>query len=318
MPRPLRIEYPNAFYHVMNRGLEKKPIFHSEHHYISFLDLFKEMSTKYKAKIHAYCLMDNHYHLLLSTPLSNLNKAMRHLNGIYTQRFNRSVKRDGPLFRGRYKSILVEAEQYLLQVSRYIHLNPVEANIVNYPQQYLWSSYRAYFNDNNVSNWLDQTVILAYFKNRQHYHSFIQQGIDAETEKFYSRKRISPIIGSQQFIKSKIDQLENTKKEESLHEIKSTYPFPSLQRIFEITAEYFQINSESLKNNRRGKENLPKFMAITLSHCVFGYQHNEISKFLNIKTSSSSSQISRFKKNLKNKKLNNDYHAVIKLIQHTI
>src|ERR1700733_6569213 len=108
MPRPLRIEYEDAWYHVMNRGANHQPIFYTEVHREIFINLLKEISEKYFVEIHAFCLMDNHYHLLINTPLPNLSRAMRHLDGLYTQRFNIMEKRDGSLFRGRYKSILIE------------------------------------------------------------------------------------------------------------------------------------------------------------------------------------------------------------------
>jgi putative transposase len=129
MPRPLRLEYENAWYHVMNRGAARQDIYKNDQHRLLFLNLLKEASLYYNIEIHAYCLMDNHYHLLIHTPRGNLSQAMRHINGLYTQVFNRSEKIDGSLFRGRYKAILVEEDSYLLQVSRYIHLNPVTAGL---------------------------------------------------------------------------------------------------------------------------------------------------------------------------------------------
>jgi len=121
MPRPQRIEYENAFYHVMNRGRGKQIVFHSDEYYLSFLTLLAETRQRFGCVIHAYCLMANHYHLLIETPRANLSRIMRHINGVYTQRYNRLKKTDGPLFRGRYKSILVEQDAYLLQLTRYIH-----------------------------------------------------------------------------------------------------------------------------------------------------------------------------------------------------
>jgi putative transposase len=131
MVRPLRIEYPGAWYHVMNRGASRQKIFHNFNDFQLFLDLLSETSVRYQIQIHTYCLMSNHYHLLIHTPYANLGKAMRHLDGLYTVRHNRSFGKDGPLFRGRYKAILIEADNYLLHLSRYIHLNPVEAKIVD-------------------------------------------------------------------------------------------------------------------------------------------------------------------------------------------
>src|SRR3990167_7924037 len=110
MPRPLRIEYEHAWYHVMNRGAHRQTIFTSNSHRDLFLSLLEEVTSQYQVEIHAYCLMDNHYHLLIRTPLANLSRCMRHLNGVYVQHYNRSTKSDGPLFRGRYKAILVEED----------------------------------------------------------------------------------------------------------------------------------------------------------------------------------------------------------------
>ena len=105
MPRPTRIEYEGAFHHVMNRGRNQQTIFHDERYFKEFLKTLKEVSEQFDAIIHAYCLMSNHYHLLIETPKANLSRIMQHINGVYTQRHNRLKKRDGPLFRGRYKSV---------------------------------------------------------------------------------------------------------------------------------------------------------------------------------------------------------------------
>ncbi|MEW6186019.1 MAG: transposase [Thermodesulfobacteriota bacterium] len=110
MSRPLRIEYPGAWYHVMNRGRRKEEVFHGKNDYAQFIDILKESAQLWKLRIVAYCLMPNHYHLLLQTPEANLSRCLRHIDGVYTQSYNRSHGTDGPLFRGRYKSILVDAD----------------------------------------------------------------------------------------------------------------------------------------------------------------------------------------------------------------
>jgi putative transposase len=181
MPRPLRINYPNAWYHVMNRGAGRQKIFKNDMHRMMFLNLLKECHQMYNVIICAYCLMDNHYHLLLSTPESNLPRAMRHLNGIYTQLFNRSLKKDGSLFRGRYKAKLIGEDCYQLIVSRYIHLNPLEANMVTNLKDYAWSSYRAYLGLESTPSWLHKNIILeqfASFKSRSHvknYQNYVEE-----------------------------------------------------------------------------------------------------------------------------------------------
>jgi REP element-mobilizing transposase RayT len=121
MSRPLRIEYPNAWHHVMNRARRGQELFIGKDDYTCFLELLQETSEIFNIKISAYCLMPTHYHLLVQTPEMNLARCMRHVNGVFTQRYNIQHKCDGTLFRGRYKSILVEEESYLLKLFRYIH-----------------------------------------------------------------------------------------------------------------------------------------------------------------------------------------------------
>jgi putative transposase len=144
MTRPLRIQYPDAWYHVMNRGRHGESIYNDEQDYQAFIDLLKETGSMWNVRIAAYCLMTNHYHLLIQTPKAKLDRCMRHINGIYTQRYNRKHHMDGQLFRGRYKAILVDADNYLLEIVRYIHRNPVRAGIVKHPRDYRWSSHRGY------------------------------------------------------------------------------------------------------------------------------------------------------------------------------
>ena len=129
MARPLRITFPGAFYHVTARGNERKAVFKSIRDRQKFLEYLETATERYHAVIHSYCLMDNHYHLLLETPSGNLPQIMRHINGAYTTYFNSKRTRAGHLFQGRYKAILVEMDEYAKELSRYIHLNPVRAKL---------------------------------------------------------------------------------------------------------------------------------------------------------------------------------------------
>jgi putative transposase len=143
MARPLRVCPPGAVVHVIARGNEQRPIVQDDHDRQAFLAIFARAVERYQWLCHTYCLMDNHYHLLLEVPLGNLPLGMRHLNGVYAQRYNRRHQRFGHLFQARYRSILVEKDAYLLSVSRYIVLNPVRAGVVLRPEDYPWSSHRA-------------------------------------------------------------------------------------------------------------------------------------------------------------------------------
>ncbi|MDP2269071.1 MAG: transposase, partial [Deltaproteobacteria bacterium] len=163
MARPLRIEYPGAFYHITARGNEQKDIFRDDKDRERFLGYLETAVGRYKAVIHVYCLMSNHYHLLLSTPEGNLSQIMRHINGGYTTWFNKRHNRYGHLFQGRYKAILVDADPYAGELSRYIHLNPVRAGMVRQPEQYQWASYTAYSGRAKIPRWLTTDWLLQYF-----------------------------------------------------------------------------------------------------------------------------------------------------------
>jgi REP element-mobilizing transposase RayT len=144
MARPLRIEYPDAWYHVMNRGRRSEKFFSDAQDYLMFTELLKETSDMWHIRIAAYCLMPNHDHMLVQTPEANISRSMCHLNGVYTQRYNRCHQCAGQLFRGRYKSILIDSDSYLLQAVRYIHRNSLRAGWVKRIDGYKWSSHKGY------------------------------------------------------------------------------------------------------------------------------------------------------------------------------
>jgi len=143
MARPLRIEYPGALYHVTSRGNAREAIYRSDEDRLQFLDALAQVVDRFGWLCHAFCLMDNHYHLLIETPQGNLSRGMRQLNGVYTQRFNRSHGRVGHVFQGRFKAIVVEKDAHLLALCRYIVRNPVAAGMVSEVGDWPWSSYRA-------------------------------------------------------------------------------------------------------------------------------------------------------------------------------
>jgi len=143
MARPLRIEYDGALYHVTSRGNDRKPIFKDENDRDLYLAILAQVTHRFHWICHAYCLMRNHYHLVIETPDGNLSKGMRQLNGVYTQAHNRRHHRVGHLFQGRFKGILIQKESHYLEVCRYVVLNPVRAKAVKHPREWPWSSYRA-------------------------------------------------------------------------------------------------------------------------------------------------------------------------------
>lgn len=207
MARPLRIAYPGAYYHVTSRGNEQKDVFKSRRDREKFLEYLASATERYGAAIHAYCLMSNHYHLLLETPEGNLSQIMRHINGAYTTYFNIKRKRAGHLFQGRFKAILVEADEYALELSRYIHLNPVRVGMADKPREYPWSSFQSYIGQGKVPDWLKTNFILGYFgKNKleagKKYSVFVEELIGTEYDSPLLDAIGTAILGSPGFVES--------------------------------------------------------------------------------------------------------------------
>jgi len=180
MARALRVEFPGAFYHVTSRGNERKPIYGNDTDRLRYLSLVADIVNRFDLLLHAYVLMDNHYHLLIETLEANLARAMRALNGGYAKQFNRHHQRVGHLFQGRYTAILVERESYLVELSRYIHLNPVRAGIVGRAEDYRWSSAPAYVGLQAAPPFLTLADLLGHFgRSVRHaqpaYRAFLQQ-----------------------------------------------------------------------------------------------------------------------------------------------
>ncbi len=183
MARPLRIEYAGAVYHVTSRGNEKKPVFKNDQDRENFLNTVQHVNKRYNWICHAYCLMTNHYHLLIETPEGNLSLGMRQLNSVYTQLFNKYHGRSGHLFQGRYKAILIQKDSHLLEVCRYVVLNPVRARMVEAPEGWKWSSYLATAGKAESHPCLTKDWVLGQFsrkrdKAEKEYRQFVQWGID--------------------------------------------------------------------------------------------------------------------------------------------
>jgi putative transposase len=264
MARPLRISYPGAFYHVTSRGNEQKSIFKSKRDREKFIEYLESAVKRYDAVIHAYCLMDNHYHLLLETPSGNLSKIMAHINGAYTTYYN--VKRDrfGHLFQGRYKAIIIEADEYAKELSRYIHLNPVRAKIVNLPEEYEWSSYTYYIGKKKPPEWLKMEFILGYFGKKQldaqkRYKDFVSIMIDKQYETPLKDVVGSTILGTQEFISFIKDKhLSGRRADKDLPALKTLKGGVSINKISDEV-------DRAVKENKRLSRNIKIYLSQRLS-----------------------------------------------------
>ncbi|WP_154699469.1 transposase, partial [Legionella pneumophila] len=213
MVRPLRIEYAGGLYHITSRGNRKEAIYLSDEDRENFLSVLGDVCLKYQWLCHSYCLMTNHYHLLIETPLGNLSKGMRYLNGVYTQKFNKSHKRIGHVLQGRYKSILVEKDSYLLELSRYIVLNPVRARMVEKADEWHWSSYLATSGRAPVPSWLTVDWLLSSFGSIKsealiNYEQFVDAGLIKKSPLLDLKHQI--YLGSDEFISRAVSYVKPT------------------------------------------------------------------------------------------------------------
>jgi putative transposase len=269
MARPLRIEYDGALYHVTSRGNERRAIFRDDTDRELFLNTLAEVVERFHWICHAYCLMDNHYHLVIETPDGNLSKGMRQLNGVYTQAFNRRHRRVGHLFQGRFKAILVQKESYFLEVCRYVVLNPVRARAVARPQQWRWSSYGATAGAISAHRCLTSEEILGQFGQRralaqQKYREFIAAGVGEGS--IWEEVKAQSILGVDGFTDALVEHV--TGKSE-IREIPKGQRFlgrPSLERLFE--------------GNRNRKQLRDKVIAAAVKQ--YGYSQMEVADHLGV------------------------------------
>ena len=181
MPRSPRQDHEGAWQHAMNRGIGRQAVFRSDDDRQIFYDCLATAMPRYGVQVHAYCLLDNHFHLLLLSESGRLSDAMRFLGGRFTQRINYRDARDGPIFRGRFTSVAVKSDAHLMQVSRYIHRNPVEAGLAAEPWQWPWSSAQAYLGLTRTPTWLRTEAILEMIGSHDARRKF-REYLGAETD----------------------------------------------------------------------------------------------------------------------------------------
>jgi len=203
MARPLRLEFPGALYHLTSRGTDGLPICEDDEDREAFVATLSAAVERFHWICHAYCLMDDHYHLMVETPDGNLSAGMRHLNGVYTQWFNRRHGQGGPVFQGRFKAIVVERKSYLLELCRYVVLNPVRTGRVKRVDRYPWSSYRATAGLETAPGWLTSDWILEQFGRQRRraqgrYAEFVQAGIGAASPWAGLRRQV--LLGGERFV----------------------------------------------------------------------------------------------------------------------
>ena len=301
MARPLRIEYANAWYHILNRGRRGERVFADSQDYVKFIDVLVDTCEQWNLRVAAYCLMPNHYHLLVQTPDANISRCMRHIDGVYTQRFNRRYECDGSLFRGRYKSILVEADSYLLTLVRYIHRNPLKAGLTRRLSGYPWSSHKGYLSRARKWDWLNKDPVLSMLSKSKaeqvkSYRQFISAEDDRvdEVRRVLERKKWPSILGTKSFINKVKIRFFSEKTDDEVPQSRELAPTPA--QIKTAVCRHYRINNDELQVSKRGVFNEPRNVAIYLTRRLRGDSLQQIGEQFGIrKYSSVSSVIERLK-----------------------
>jgi putative transposase len=268
MARPLRIEYPGAVYHVTSRGNARNKIFRDDQDREIFLSIFGSLVRRYNWLCHGYCLMDTHYHLLIETPDANLSTGMRQLNGIYTQRYNRRHHVPGHIFQGRFKALLVEKENYLLELCRYVVLNPVRAGLLEKPEAWKWSSYQSTAGLRKEPDYLTTDWILGQFNSKRtiaqkQYRAFVREGVHRGSP--WNELQGQVLLGAEGFFKKFKDLLEDKKQVKEIPRSQRYVNRPSLDKIF---------------GGQKAKAQRDK--SINIAHMNHGYTMKEIAEYLGI------------------------------------
>jgi REP element-mobilizing transposase RayT len=282
MGRLLRIEYPGALYHITSRGNEGQKTFLDEADRLKFLEIIKDYHDRYGILIHSYVLMDNHYHLVLETPMANLVKVMHGMNGRYTSYFNRTHSRSGHLFQGRYKAILVDKEPYLLQLSRYVHLNPVRAGVVEHPESYQWSSYAGYIGKGKKYEWIEYSWVLGQFgshagvagkKYRIYTEEALEGGIESPLKNVYGQV----MLGGDEFVKKIRGMLKGKPLDHQIVERKRLKELPPPHSVIKIVTKAFGAKEAEIRE--KGKRNsIARKTAIYLVQRYTGLSNEVIGK----------------------------------------
>jgi REP element-mobilizing transposase RayT len=280
MGRPLRIEYAGGLYHISSRGNERRKIFLDDGDRKKFLTILEDYHGRYGILIHSYVLMDNHYHLILETPKGKLLKVMHGLNGGYTGYFNRKYRRSGHLFQGRYKGIIIDKDSYLIPLSRYVHLNPVRAEVVERPEQYRWSSYSGYIGRGKEFEWVEYSWILSQFGRgrrgaRRKYREYTEEGLRKGVESPLKSLCSQVILGGEEFIKRIRGMLTGKALSHEIVERKRLIEYPLLDEVIRRVAEVFKID-EGVIRGKGSRANTARKAALYLAQRYTGLDNKAI------------------------------------------
>lgn len=279
MSRPPRILFTGAWYHVMNRGRRKEPVFIDKGAPGAFLELLRESAARFEVSVNAYCLLENHYHLLVQTAKPNLPDFMKRVGAVFTQRVNSRFDWDGALFRGRYKAILVQNDPYLLEVVRYIHRNPLRSGASSSLEDHEHSSHHAYLSKASKWNWVETEPLLNMLdpkpaRQRSAYLSFMNQPLPEFVRLFYERKSLRSVLGSSEFLQRIKDGISDRLGKPG--PIWQGAVTPDIERVKSTAARAFDVDPGSIMQSVPGRLNKARLCAIYLSKKLCRLPHDAI------------------------------------------
>ena len=295
MARPLRIQFENAYYHVTCRGNARQGIFSNDADQSTFLDLLERSSDIYQTEILAYVLMSNHFHLFVKTPLGNLQEFMRHFNISYTSYYNWRHHRTGHLYQGRYKSFLVDADEYLQEISRYIHLNPMRVRLTSgmtlnekkkYLSNYRWSSYGGYISKRDRRPFLRVGEVLASFggdaeKGRRRYEGFVMEGLAGKITNPLERGKGHGIVGASEFMEKIRERfLRSVAESRELPAVRKIVAQIEPERIIREICEVFEVERQELL--KKGYKRVARGVLMEMLYRYGGMNQREIGELMGI------------------------------------
>lgn len=280
MPRPLRIEFEGAWYLVQNQAAGKSKLFRENEDYERFLNLLGEISLMFGIEVHAYSLLPTSYTLLIHTPKSQISRAMRHLNGIYTQHYNESWRTTGSIFSSRFQSIIIDPSHYLTEALVYVHNKPVEAGICGRAQDHAYTSHRAYQRERDKPDWLQTAHSLkplGFLKTFavSKLNKLVDSGSSEEFLELIERERI--VIGTESFKSTILKKSKST----SLAKSTKTSPVHVAKDILDFVSETYKTPVNALKKSSSGVPNEARNMAVYQLRSIGGLQQNEIARLIN-------------------------------------
>lgn len=276
MARQLRIEYEGAFYHITSRGNQREKIFWDNKDRERLKTIIERTKERYGYRLHGYVLMSNHYHLLVETPRANIKQIMQNINTSYTVFINRRHRRFGHLFQGRYKSFIVDKDQYLLELGRYIHLNPVRAGVVRRPEDFLWSSYRDYISGRS-DGLVDTDETLGLFSKRRsiamrRYREFVIRGVNKRSP---LENVTGSILGDEGFKEKVIKYLGEIPDQGSIPEMRTLEKKHNVNEIVRGVAKHYGLTEVDLSRRRRRTQKQRK-IAVYLSKVLSGEKNIDV------------------------------------------